>query len=152
MRGESFAARSVFYMIVMSFAISLFGLLTDGYGCFLLATSQWLSTVGGVTLFGMLLVESLLLLAINLLCFGLIAFNGDRLETKQTNVEHLPYSYSPVFQSRNSRNELSSVWPSFTTPSDLYLAVFELRVKRANAASQVLMSLSRPDTSGSISC
>ena len=123
MRGERFAARSVFYTVILSFAISLFGLMTDGYGCFLLASSQWFTTVGGVTLFGMLLVESLLLLAINLTCFGLIAFSGDdqQFQKKQQ-------VYSPVFDKRSvlsSRQELS-VWPSFTTPSDLY------RVKSIN--------------------
>ena len=128
MRGERFAARAVFYTVVISFALSLFGLLTDGYGCFLLASSEWFTTVGGVTLFGMLLVESLLLLAINLTCFGLIAFSGDdRHLAKQAAMDQS--LYSPVFEQRpfrSSRQELTSVWPSFTTPSDLY------RVKSIN--------------------
>ena len=136
MRGELFAAKAVFYTVVISFAISLFGLLTDGYGCFLLASSEWFTTVGGVTLFGMLLVESLLLLAINLTCFGLIAFSGDSAHLKQKNLDleqQQSAMYSPVFEHHrqlspfvNSRNELTSVWPSFTTPSDLY------RVKSIN--------------------
>ena len=94
MRGSTFAVRSVLYMIVFSFVVSLFGLLTDGYGCFLLIGSEWFQTVGGVTLFGMLMIETVLLLGINLICFGLIAFTGDdspaglkeRVPTTTTNV------------------------------------------------------------------
>ena len=130
MRGEIFASRSVLYILICSFVISLFGLLTDGYGCFTLASSPWFGTVGGVTLFGMLLIEFLLLLAINLLVFGLIAFTGDNKSAlKRTMMWEEERARTTEISPASSRND-STVWPSFSSPSDLY------RVKSINYRSE----------------
>ena len=124
MRGEVFASRSVLYMLICSFVTSLFGLLTDGYGCFTLASSEWFSTVGGVTLFGMLLIEFFLLLATNLLCFGLIAFTGDNKTALKREMlweeERLRAQGQGYNQGQMNNSRSSAVWPSFTSPSDLY--------------------------------
>ena len=138
MRGEEFATRSVVYLVICSFVISLFGLLTDGYGCFTLASSPWFQTVGGITLFGMILVEFLLLLVINLVCFGLIAFTGDNRFSKigefrdyerenfekNSGIVRFPSDVSDdaeMGRNRMTSNRTdASVWPSFTSPSDLY--------------------------------
>ena len=141
MRGEEFATKSVIYLVICSFVISLFGLLTDGYGCFTLASSPWFQTVGGITLFGMILVEFLLLLVINLVCFGLIAFTGDNRFSKigefreyerenyekNSGIVRFPSDVSATGDDAElGRNRMTSnrtdasVWPSFTSPSDLY--------------------------------
>ena len=76
MRGESFATKLVLYAVSLTFVVSLFGLLIDGYGCFLLSNSTWFNSSAGVTLFCLLLCEACMLLVINLVCFALIAFSG----------------------------------------------------------------------------
>ena len=105
----------------------------------------------------MILVEFLLLLVINLVCFGLIAFTGDNRFSKigefrdyerenyekNSGIVRFPSDVSAGDDAELGRNRMTSnrtdasVWPSFTSPSDLY------RIKSINYRNDSLYQLER---------
>ncbi|CAG5103764.1 Oidioi.mRNA.OKI2018_I69.chr1.g925.t1.cds [Oikopleura dioica] len=142
-RGERFATNNVVFLFILTFLISLFGTLTDGYGLLTLLKSSWFSSLGGTALFSMLLIEVFCILGINIVAFICISFTSkdDFLIIQARKNAHL-YDHLPRLQagdatssssrsssSRNSRTEvqyapvskkMTSAWGHFNSATDLY--------------------------------
>ena len=132
MRGEKFACKMVTLVVLLNFMLSLIGVLVDGFGAFLLASSEWFGTVGGTALFCMLLVELASLLGINLICFICLAFTARKIDIKLDHRFEKPRSR--FVDSRNERR----LWHDFYSASDLY------RVKAVNYKNRNISDFDLP--------
>ena len=132
--------------MILTFLISLFGTLTDGYGLLTLLKSSWFTSLGGTALFTMLLIEIFCILGINIVAFICISFTSkdDFLIIQARKNAHM-YDHLPRLQagdatsnsssssrssSRSNRDavqiqyaphkKMTSAWGHFNSASDLY--------------------------------
>ena len=133
--------------MILTFLISLFGTLTDGYGLLTLIKSSWFTSFGDTALFTMLLIEVFCILVINIVTFICISFTSKddfliiQARKNAHMYDHLPRlqagdatSTSSTGSSRYARSnrdhvqiqyvpvskKMTSAWGHFNSASDLY--------------------------------